>query len=125
MPNFQHRVLFFRTYPQMTVVHQELGSVFLRRDRIIVDILKNLDGCDVEFNSERRACVFFYAAGDDDRAFLAQRISEIVQRLVIRLKNNALNDARTVAELQKHKLAARTLVIKPALNGYGLANVIL
>ena len=76
----------------------------------------------LQFDADRRTGVFFYRARDDDRALLAERIREIVKRLVVRLKNDALNDTGAVPELQKHELPARAFVIEPALECDALAD---
>ncbi len=60
VPDFQNCVLLFRADPQMPVVHQEFGAVFLRRDRIIVHVLQDLDVLHVEFDADRRPRVFLY-----------------------------------------------------------------
>src|SRR5437899_2485260 len=108
-------MLFFRADPQMAVVHQKLSSMFLRRDRVIVDILQDLECGHIDLNAERRPRVLLYRTGNNDRTLLADRIRKVVKRLVIRFEYNALHNARAVAELQKYEFSARTFVIKPAL----------
>ncbi len=78
----------------MPVVHQELGAVFLWRDRIIVDVLENLDILYIKLDAERRTLIRLYRTGNDYRRFLSDTLRLLKNFLVIALKDNALDDAR-------------------------------
>ena len=91
-----------------------------------MSILNNLSVGHIEFESTRRATVFAHAAGDRQRGFLTQRFQRVPDfRGHGVLCHDALDDARAVAKLWKHQLAARTHVIEPALQRDFIADVFL
>ena len=92
----------------MPVVHQEFGSVFFRRDRIIVSILDDFQRGNVELDADRRAGVFLDGAGNDYRGFLAEAFSVLENLFRIAFENDALHDPGAVSQLQKDEFAART-----------------
>src|SRR6185503_2397255 len=113
----KNRVLPFRSQPQMPVVHQELRAVFLWGYRIIVSDLQDFDAGHIKLVAAGRALIGSNPARHNDRGFLGE-LFEIVPHLLrdVLLKDDALNDSRTVAYLRKDQLAARSAVVKPSLD---------
>ena len=82
-PDPEDGVLFLRTQPQVSVLHQERRAVLLQRDRIFLGHLKNFDLLDGELVASRRPFILPEAASDDDRGFLGQGIEGPEQRIFL------------------------------------------
>src|SRR5215212_11142987 len=97
------------------MVHEKLSSMFLRSDRIIVDLLQYLCIVHIDLVTTRRATVGPHHAPDHQSGFLAeslQRFPELSGNCV--LQHDTLNDTGAVAQLREKNLAARTHVVKPS-----------
>ena len=107
------------------MLHQKIGAVFFGRDGVRIGFghaLYDLDIGDVEFESAVRALVGANFAFNDNAGFLRQcfyRIEDFRSDRI--LGNNALDNARTVAELGKKQLPALAQIVEPAANGDRLA----
>ena len=121
------RVLPLRAQPQVAVVHQEVGPVLLRADGVLlrrrgeephvlhVDLVLPLD-----------LAVLLHGAGRLRPTTPAAMWSACWKSLRrdVALEDDALDDAGAVAHLEEVELAARPLVVEPALEGDRLADVL-
>src|SRR4051794_38740110 len=99
----------------MTVVHQEVGAVLFRRDRILARLAENLERLDAELHAARRATFFAHGSGDAHRRLLRRRIRRR-PRLVVHflLEHDALQVPAAVANDRKLQLPRGALVVQPA-----------
>ncbi len=108
----------------MAVLHQELGAVLLRRDRILGRQRLDPQVGDIQLVSAGGALIGAYRARHIHRRLLGQLLGR-GERFVadIALEYDALDRAAAVAQLQKHQLAFFGLVINPAGQRHLLAVV--
>ena len=112
----QDRLLARRADPQVAPIHQEVDAVFLRRDREVVRLAHDLEARDVDLVAARRALVRARGAVHDDGALLREVVGPR-ERLVADggLGHDGLDEAGSVADLQKVDLAARSAVASQPL----------
>ena len=114
-PDPEDGMLFLRAQPQVSVLHQERRAVLLRRDRIILGHLKDLDLLDGELVASRRPFVLPDMPPDDDRGLLGQGIEGPEQGMFLfRREDRRLDDPRSVSDEEEPDFAARALVVNPA-----------
>ena len=89
----------------MSVIHQELSAVLLRRDRVIVNLLKYVSCYHVDLIATRSATVRPHGAFDDQCRFLTQGLERIPDFFANRvLHGDTLDNAGSVAQLRKRIL---------------------
>ena len=121
----QDRGLPLGADPQVAAIHQVIDAVLLRRDRIVVRFVDDLEAAGDHLVAAGRALLGLHRAGDDDRALLAQVIGRLERRFVdVLLAHHDLEEAGAVADDEEVDLAARSAVVQPALDGDGLADVL-
>jgi hypothetical protein len=105
----------------MPVIEEKVDAVFLGRDRILGRLVDDLQIGDAELVAKGRAVVLRTTPVTIERRFLRQMIGarELILRHVL-LEHHALQRAGAVAHLEEVQLAARALVVEPALEGDGL-----
>jgi hypothetical protein len=105
--HFEDRVLAARAQPEVAVIHQKLCAVFLRRDRVALDRLQHFRADDINLVSARRAFVCAHRAANRERGFLTEILERVPQFFRDSLfEDDALHDARPVAQLRKQEFAA-------------------
>jgi hypothetical protein len=108
-------VLAARAEPEVPVIHEELRPVLLRRDGVALDALQDLCVGHVDLEAAGGAFVRAHRAAHGDGRLLTEMVERVPDfgrdRL---LEHDALDDARAVAQLREHELAARTCVVEPA-----------
>jgi hypothetical protein len=113
--------------PQVAVVHQELDTVFLRRDRIgrlLRDALHQFRALDVHLVAARSALLGAQAPANHERRLLRQVLQHLEDfRRDARLHSDALQDAATVADQRENDFAGLAEIIEPARDLDGLADV--
>src|SRR5262249_30702168 len=72
VPDLQHRMLPARAQPQVPVVHEKLSTVFLRSDRVVVNLLQDFGISHVYLKTTGRATVFAYRSFDRERRLLSE-----------------------------------------------------
>ena len=94
-----------RSQPEVTVVHQEGGTVLLRRDWIGIGPLQANQIGHANLAPRGGTLVLANGAAHNQRRFLRQLFAQIEERgLDISLKYDTLADASPVAELEEMKL---------------------
>jgi len=111
-------VLARGTEPEVAVLHQKGGAVFLGGDGIILGHLQNLQGPDRKLIAGRRPFVLPHHSPDDDGRFLGDLLPQF-EGLLIHLVpgHHPLDNAGAVPDLQEVDLARGPLVVQPALEG--------
>ena len=120
--------LALRAHPEMAMFHEEIGAVLFGSDRVgrgLGNALDHLHVRNIEFVPAVRALVGTNFAFDDHAGFLRERFDRVEDfRRDGVLGNNALNDARAVAELGEQELSTFAQVVEPATDGDRLALVL-
>src|SRR5689334_5814919 len=109
----------------MTVVHQEVGAVLLRRDRELAGRRAERDDLlHADLVLALALAVLLHGARHADGRLLREP-RDAVERLVadVAFERDALHDAEAVAQLDERELAARTQVVDPALQRHVFADV--
>ncbi len=127
-PHAHDRPLPAAAQPQVAVVHQELDAVLLGRDRVADGVLQHFGRVDVDLiplGHAGGAGIGLHRAADDERRLLPQ-VGQPLEQLVahVRPVDNALGQARAVAQAQEQQLALGRQVIEPAANGDALADMV-
>src|SRR5215813_11010263 len=100
-------MLIARPEPQVTIVHQEFHAVLFGCYRVRLGNLQNFEARNIELEPAWRASVGANRARDDYRGFLSKRLKVLPYLLGdALLEYHSLDDARTIANLWKHQLAA-------------------
>ena len=119
-------MLAARAEPQVPVVHQELGPVVLRRDRVLGGRRReDLERAHPDLVLARVLRVRAHLAGHDERGLLREVAGEL-ERLGAHVAraDDGLDDPGSIAELEELDLLAPAPVVEPALERDRLANVI-
>ena len=108
----------------MAEVHEKRRAVLLRRDRIVLGELNDLEGLDAELHAAGRARLAAHCAGDAHRRLLRDLLHRL-PRLVgdFFLEDDALEIAAAVANDRKLQLPRSALVVEPAVDHDLLADV--
>src|SRR3954453_23033882 len=102
----------------MAVVHQKVGAVLLRRNRILRRRAEDFEGLDAELDAAGRASLFPDGAGDAHRRFLRRRIRRRPRFLGhFLLEDDALQIPAAIPHDRKLQLPRRTLVVQPPIDG--------
>src|SRR5207245_372339 len=110
----QYRMLTPRPQPQVPVIHQKFDAVLFRADRVFARQLEYSHVLDVEFVYSGLFRMFSRRPSDDDRGFLRDLLGVLPDLVAyVFFRDDALNNARSVADLQEGQFAARTFVVKP------------
>src|SRR6476659_8608361 len=108
-------MLTTRPEPKVSVIHQEFSPVLLRRDRVIVNLLKNFSCYYVDLITARSATIRAHGAFDYHGRFLAQSLERIPDFFANRaLHGDTLDNAGSIAQLRKSNLPARAHVVEPS-----------
>src|SRR4051795_909478 len=102
----------------MTVVHQEVGAVLFRRNRILRRGPEDLERFDTKLDAAGRTSFFPHRAGDAHRRFLRRRIRRRPRLLGhFLLEDDALQVSAAIPHDRKLQLPRRTLVVQPPIDG--------
>ena len=102
----------------MAVRQEEVGAVFLGRDREALDLLHDLAAYNRDLHATGRTLIGLDHAVQDEARLLAQA-AHLIKELGthIPLEHDGLHIARAVTQLEEVQLALRALVGQPAAQG--------
>ncbi len=124
-PHSQNRRLPLGSHPEMPVLHQEVGAVFLGSNRVrrrLRHALHDLHIRHIELVAAMGPLVGANLAFDNDARLLRQGLDRIEHFRRDRvLRHNPLNDARAVAKLREQQLATFAQVVEPTADRDRLA----
>src|SRR4051794_18723516 len=102
----------------MAVVHQKVGAVLLRRNRILRRGPEDFEGLDAELDAAGRTSLFSHRAGNTHRSFLRRRIRRRPRLLShFLLEDDALQIPAAIPNDRKLQLPRGALVVQPPIDG--------
>src|SRR6185437_6952909 len=127
MTNADRSVLPLAAEPQVPMVHQKVGAMILRGDRIRIRFghaLMNFRRGYIHLIAAWSTRLGAYSAGDGKRGFLRKSFQRLKRLLVqIILDRNALDDTGPVTQQRENDFAGFAEIVKPAGNSHGFARV--
>ena len=118
VPNAQDGMLAFAAKPQVSVVHQEISSVLLGRDGVVIGSAKHLQARHAKLKFISPFGVRAHHASQLKRGLLGELACQLKRFLAnVVLADDALHDPHAVAELQEMHRFPRPTIVKPALHG--------
>src|SRR5262249_24523597 len=124
----QNRRLPLRPDPKVAMLHQKIGAMLFRRDRVwfgLRDLLQHLHVRNVEFVPAGGALIRADLSFNNDTRFLRQPFERVERLWRYRVfGDDALNHPTAVWKNGEKKLSALAQVVKPATNRDGLAVVL-